>query len=67
LFAAVTGQAATAPAAGLALFKRAAWIAEHHWTFEQYDNAKAADILFQAEYDRLIAARREYQEQQADG
>lgn len=60
------GQAATAPVAGLALFKRAAWVAEHHWTFEQYDNAKAADILWQDEYERLVAARRQYQEQLAD-
>lgn len=68
LWAAVTDMTPTAPAAGVALLKRAAWIDQHHgWTFEMYDHAKAADILFQDEYDHLMAARRKHQEDQANG
>lgn len=57
----------TAPVRGIELIKRAAWIERYHWTFDQYDNAKAGDILFQAEFDYLLDLQRKAQLKATDG
>lgn len=47
--------ASTAPASAVRLSERAQFVKDHPgWTFEDYDNAAAGDILFMREYEKMI-------------
>jgi hypothetical protein len=36
------------------LWKRAQFVERYHWTFEQYDRARAGDIAFQETYFSMM-------------
>lgn len=56
LYAAMLGMQATAPLKAVKLAERAQFIRDHHWTYAEYDAAHAGDILFQREYEKMVAA-----------
>jgi len=46
----------SAPIGAVEWLRRHAWIEDHSgWTFDDYDNARAGDILTHEEYHKLIA------------
>jgi hypothetical protein len=47
------GFSKVAPQTVVRLAERAAFVLDHGWTFEQYDNAAAGDIAFLREFERL--------------
>lgn len=52
------GQEPTAPIEAIRLAERAQFILDHPgWTFEDYDNAAAGDLLFLTEYQKMAGAR----------
>jgi hypothetical protein len=36
------------------LFERARFVNDHGWTYREYDEARAGDILFDAEFQAMI-------------
>ena len=56
LFAALKGWQETAPEKALRWFERAQFIAEHAgWTYRDYDEAEAGDILLDKEYRSMMS------------
>lgn len=55
LYAALKGWQRTAPATAVAWFERAKFVNEHAgWTYRDYDEAEAGDILLDGDYQTLM-------------
>lgn len=56
LYSAVRGWQDTAPVKAVRLFERAQFVNNHPgWTYRDYDEASAGDILFDREFQAMIA------------
>jgi len=57
LYSALKGWSDTAPVAATAWFERHKWIEEHPgWTYRDYDEAEAGDILLERDYRNMMAS-----------
>lgn len=57
LYSALKGWSDTAPAKAVAWFERQKWVDEHQgWTYRDYDEADAGDILLERDYRNMMAA-----------